>query len=114
MNRRVLGFDIVMAGDPLPEHLQEQPMPEECKGYAGDLHRIRHGLRKSMPAQGGTHGHCWHKSDFVKLSIPPQWDETCCHCGEVSTMLGTITEEPGHGPHGTREITTYRRIKARR
>lgn len=94
MNRRVLGFDIVKVGDPLPEHLQEKLMPVECKA--------------------NSIGHCWHRGDTVTASIPPHWNETCCHCGETSTMRGSIHEEPGHGPHGSTRITTYRRIKARR
>lgn len=43
--------------------------------------------------------HCWHQTDRAYMSNPPQWDEVCCHCGEVRRVM---RPEPlpraGHGP----------------
>lgn len=52
--------------------------------------------------------HCWHRTGTVYLSCPPQWDEQCCHCGDVRrlTEVYSLLPDVGHGlfhreaPHG--------------
>lgn len=47
--------------------------------------------------------HCWHRSTYTYTSYPAQWDETCCHCGEMKrvheSIGGSTNYKSEHGPH---------------
>jgi hypothetical protein len=45
------------------------------------------------------HVHCWHGTDRMLLTMPPQWDEVCCYCGETRLMRGGVDNPGQHGPH---------------
>lgn len=36
---------------------------------------------KTEPAGGECRGHCWHMTDQLLLTDPPQTVEVCCWCG---------------------------------
>lgn len=44
------------------------------------------------------HEHCWHDSGKALLSIPPQYVQICCHCGEQKIVKPEIVLSfEGHG-----------------
>ena len=62
------------------------------------------GLTVGGERTGGECKHCWHSGSLMYTSQPPQWDDTCCHCGKVQRTVGAYNvRDPnfdgGHGPH---------------
>jgi hypothetical protein len=47
----------------------------------------------------GEHEHCWHGTEVMLLSNPPQSQEVCCHCGEKKTTMQYSPGSQGHGPY---------------
>ena len=31
--------------------------------------------------------HCWHSTETMLCSIPPQDQQICCHCGQVKNVV---------------------------
>lgn len=57
----------------------------------------------STDKRTGT-AHCWHRFGPTYMGYPPQWDEKCCHCGEVRRKIAADPlPRPGHGPHAPPE-----------
>jgi hypothetical protein len=51
-------------------------------------------------ARAGTSAaHCWHRTGVAYMSNPPQYEERCCHCGEVRCMTVWTASTGGHGPY---------------
>jgi len=46
-----------------------------------------------------THICCYHDTAVARLTAPPQWEEKCCHCGNVRWRRNALTVDPQlHGP----------------
>jgi hypothetical protein len=43
--------------------------------------------------------HCWHQSNIMLMSNPPQIKEVCCHCGKEQTRF-INTKIPDNKTHG--------------
>ena len=53
------------------------------------------------------HTHCWHDSGRQLLSMPPQYVQVCCHCGEVKTVRPeVIASFEGHGKYHPQNYIT--------
>lgn len=53
--------------------------------------------------------HCWHRGNVTFTTNPPQWDETCCHCGQTQRVHEKLPTIPkGHGlPTGLAPASTH-------
>ena len=46
------------------------------------------------------HKHCWHDSGRALLSMPPQYVQICCNCGETKAIkTEVIASFKGHGQY---------------
>ena len=43
--------------------------------------------------------HCWHSTNIVLTSNPPQHPQICCLCGAKRHMTSRASYESGHGPY---------------
>jgi hypothetical protein len=49
--------------------------------------------------QTHTHICCYHATGIARLTAPPQWEEKCCHCGDVQWRQSVPVIDPRlHGP----------------
>lgn len=47
-----------------------------------------------------AHDHCWHDTGLYLTSMPPQYEQRCCWCGEKRQISRTDFPQPaGHGPY---------------
>jgi hypothetical protein len=46
-----------------------------------------------------AHVHCWHGTGRQYATMPPRWDEVCCHCGETRCVTAPVERREEHGPH---------------
>lgn len=43
--------------------------------------------------------HCWHDTNIMFTSMPPQYEDYCCRCGKVRRRTYHALKAPGHGPY---------------
>jgi hypothetical protein len=46
-----------------------------------------------------VHTHCWHSTNKLLCSMPPQRVQVCCVCGEIRNLVVKTPEDnpEGHG-----------------
>ena len=50
------------------------------------------------PITEEEHTRCWHGTGVALESMPPQYPEVCCHCGEERVVRPQSPTTAGHGP----------------
>ena len=52
-----------------------------------------------------THICCYHATGIARLTAPPQWEEKCCHCGNVCWRRSVPVIDPSlHGQIGRAHV----------
>lgn len=65
------------------------------------MNKAENGICPESPSERADMRHCWHYSNNMLLSNPPQIQKTCCWCGEKETefVWKSHPSDKCHGEH---------------